>query len=156
VREGTQRSIRGLRTLLVDIYPASLQHGDLPGALGDLVAPYASKGIEVSVEYDVNGAVAPDTEALVYRTARETLKNVAKHARATEVIVRVANLGSDQVEMSIVDNGVGFDPTTLRSKPAEGHVGLRLLSDLAASAGGTVDVTSAPGQGTTVRLRAPR
>ena len=156
VRAGTQRSIRGLRTLLVDIYPASLQHGDLPGALGDLVAPYASKGIEVSVDYDVNGTVAPDTEALVYRTARETLKNVAKHARATEVTVRVANLGSEQVELSIVDNGIGFDPTTLRSKQAEGHVGLRLLSDLAASAGGTIDVTSAPGQGTTVRLRAPR
>lgn len=156
IRNGTQRAIRGLRTLLVDIYPASLQHGDLPGALGDLVAPYSSKGIEVSVDYDVNGVVAPDTEALVYRTARETMKNVAKHARATEVVVRVANLGSDQIELTIADNGVGFDPTTLRDKPAQGHVGLQLLSDLARSAGGTIDITSAPGQGTTVRLRAPR
>jgi signal transduction histidine kinase len=156
VMDGTQRSIRGLRTLLVDIYPPSLQEGDLPGALGDLVAPYGSKGIDVSVDFDVTGSIDKDTEALVYRTVRESMKNVAKHAHAHVVQVRVSNLGSDQVELTVTDDGDGFDPAVLRDRPAEGHVGLQLLSDLARTAGGTIDITSAPGRGTTIRLRAPR
>ena len=156
VMAATQRSIKGLRTLLVDIYPPSLEEGDLDGALTDLVSPYAARDIAATVTFDVAGHLSPSTAALVYRAVREAMHNVARHARATTVAVTVRDLDDREIELTVTDDGIGFDTDTLRARADEGHVGVRLLSDLASNAGGRIDVVSSPGAGTTVRLRAPR
>jgi two-component system, NarL family, sensor kinase len=155
-REGTQRSIRGLRTLLVDIYPPNLAEGDLVGALHDLAAPYEAKGIVATVTTNVTGDVGPTTSTLVYRAVREALANVAKHAHASRVDVALLDDPLGGIELRVSDDGVGFDTATLAGRRDEGHLGLRLLGDLADHAGGTIEVRSAMGAGTTVVLRAPR
>jgi signal transduction histidine kinase len=156
VVEGTQRSIRGLRTLLVDIYPPSLEDGDLAGSLTDLLAPFNGAGMMAELEYRPTGALTTVTQALIYRVAREALKNVQRHAGASIVQVRVNDYDEDHVVLEVTDNGRGFEPMTLIDKPAEGHIGLHLLDDLASGAGGVLEIDSGLGEGTIVRLVAPR
>jgi two-component system NarL family sensor kinase len=146
-------SIGGLRSLLVDIYPPSIDDGGLPVALEDLAGGLRGRGIEVRVEITA-GELGPDGQRLVYRVARECLANVSRHSGATATTVRLARDGSEVV-LEITDDGVGFDPEDVLSRPPEGHFGLRVLGDVATDAGAVLSVASAPGAGTSWQLRFP-
>jgi len=80
------------------------------------------------------------------------LTNVARHARAQNVWVRLADRDG-MLEITVRDDGAGFSPAAANI-PA-GHYGLVGLRERARMAGGTLEVASAPGQGTTVALRLP-
>lgn len=155
--EGSVRGTVGsLRSLLVDLYPASLAAAGLTQAVTDLAAPLRSRGIdvEVSVPEGLAETLDPVDQRLIYRTARECLRNVATHSQAgwAQVSVRPE---PDQVVLDVVDDGVGFDvPATLRALEA-GHLGLRSLIDTAHSRGATLEVASAPDAGTHWRLAVP-
>jgi two-component system NarL family sensor kinase len=95
------------------------------------------------------------TEQLLFRCAQEGLRNTHKHATAAAATVTVRDLGSDIV-MDVRDDGEGFDPSVLAERPAQGHFGVRALSDLVNDAGGRLEVLTAPGQGTTLRVRLRR
>lgn len=151
---GTRRSIRALRSLLVEIYPPSLRDAGLQAALSDLAAPLAVKGIDASVDLDADLRFPPEVEALLYRAAQEAVRNVVAHSRASHVGIRLSRPDHRAV-LDIADDGVGFDPAEAAARPAQGHVGLRVISDLVADAGGSVDVTSRPGAGTRVHLEVP-
>jgi signal transduction histidine kinase len=83
--------------------------------------------------------------------AREALTNVARHAQATAVTV-VWRTERGRFHVVIRDNGVGFEPD---AQGAPGHFGLRHLAERAANLGGRLTITSHPGEGTTVELKAP-
>ena len=139
-------SLRSLRSLLVEIYPPDLRADGLEAALEDLVAPAAAAGVTARVEvYDVAQA-SPDAVRLVWRVAQEAVRNALRHSGASHVTVQVRQVG-DRLTLDVTDDGAGFDPR----KPASG-LGLRSQRDLIAEAGGTLDVRSAPGGGTTVHL----
>jgi two-component system NarL family sensor kinase len=149
----TRETIRELRTLLVDIYPPTLQRSGLAAALVDLVAPLRAGGITVSLEVADALELPPDTEALLYRVAQEALRNARTHGEATEVDIRVEEQ-TGQAVLRISDNGRGFSPDT--ADPHQpGHFGLRLMRDLADHAGGRLQVHSTPGAGASVRLEVP-
>jgi two-component system, NarL family, sensor kinase len=145
---GTRRTIRELRSLLVDIYPPDLHRTGLGPALQDLVAPLGPKGIEASVDVPEDLTLRPELETLLYRCAQEALRNVAKHSHAQNVHVRVET--DDYARLVVTDDGRGFDGSV-----ADGHFGLRLLSDLAEEAGGRVKLDTTPEQGTRVCIEAP-
>jgi two-component system NarL family sensor kinase len=150
----TRETIRELRTLLVDIYPPTLQRSGLSAAVDDLVAPLRAAGIAVSVSLPGDLDVPGDTEALLYRVAQEALRNARTHGEATAVDVTVEAPGRAAV-LCVVDDGRGFSPEeTDQSRDSE-HFGLRLMRDLADHAGGTLTVLSSPGHGTLVRLEVP-
>jgi two-component system, NarL family, sensor kinase len=147
--ESTRRTIRELRSLLVDIYPPDLHRTGLAPALRDLVAPLGSRGVEASVEAADDLPLRPELETLLYRCAQEALRNVAKHSGAAHVHLRVET-DEDVARLLVIDDGRGFD-----GGADEGHLGLVLLSDLAREAGGTMKLDSKPGQGTRVCVEAP-
>ncbi|MFN0090813.1 MAG: sensor histidine kinase [Acidimicrobiales bacterium] len=151
---GARRGVRQLRSLLVDLYPPSLHSAGLQSALSDLLAPFGARGVEARLECTEVEA-GPAAEALVYRVAQESLRNVLAHSDAHRVLVQVAQRNG-HVELVVRDDGIGFDPGTAADAAGNGHFGLRLLGDLAREAGGTLEVSSAPGHGTLVRLEAPR
>jgi len=105
---------------------------------------------------DVGGRPALDaeTELLLYRAAREALRNVTEHADAHHVRL---SLGSEDgsVRLVVEDDGAGFSPADLERRRREGHVGLTLLRGLVTEAGGSVGVDSAPGHGTRVDVEVP-
>ena len=146
-------SIEALRTLLVEIYPPDLAEEGLGAALADLVGRSRAAGLETELDTTaLMGDVPADPAALVYRSVQEALRNVISHAEASTVRVRAWSTPTS-VGAEVVDDGRGFDPT---SAPAdEGHLGLEGLAGLAADAGATFRVESAPGAGTTVHLDVP-
>jgi signal transduction histidine kinase len=150
----TRETIRELRTLLVDIYPPTLQRSGLSAALDDLVAPLRAAGIAVSVALPDDLDLPGDTEALLYRVAQEALRNARSHGKATTVDVTVEAPRHAAV-LCVVDDGHGFCPEETEPSRESDHFGLRLMRDLADHAGGTLNVLSSPGHGTLVRLEVP-
>jgi len=150
-----RESVGSLRSLLVQIYPPSLERAGLYSALADLAARLRPRGIDLRIDVPDRLDLPLDTATLLFRTAQEALLNVVKHADAHTVAVTVAELPGRLV-LEIIDDGTGFDPTAIRSMPRSGHLGMSLLADLAAAGGACLDVRTAPGAGTTVRLEVPR
>jgi two-component system, NarL family, sensor kinase len=149
----TRDSVRALRTLLVDIFPPSLHRAGLAAALEDLARTSTARGVETTLDMPDDPELADATEQLIYRCAQEALRNVHKHARAGHAEIAVRTSG-DTVVLAVRDDGRGFDPAVLETRPQEGHFGLSMLSDLARDAGGRLEVATT--DGTTVRVELPR
>jgi signal transduction histidine kinase len=150
----TRETIRELRTLLVDIYPPTLQRSGLRAALSDLVAPLHAAGITVTFDVPDDAHLPDDTEALFYRVAQEAIRNARTHGDASEVRI-VLEQRSDDTRLLIEDNGRGFSRTEIGEEQPEGHFGLRLMKDLVDHAGGTLEIDSAPGRGTSIAVLMP-
>jgi len=149
-------SIQGLRSLLVDIYPPSLTTAGLVPALTDLAEVLAARNITTHLDLDQDAAarLPPDRQQLVFRIARECLRNTARHASAHNVGVRLFRQGHATV-LEISDDGTGFDPAPVLDSPEDGHFGLRILTDVAADAGADLLLATAPGVGCRWRLEVP-
>ncbi len=93
--------------------------------------------------------MSDETIALVWRVAQEAVRNATRHAQARRLDVRVVG-SAGAVTLEVADDGRGLRPAPSRSAPP--HFGLRGLASLVADAGGRLDVTTAPGEGTTVSL----
>jgi signal transduction histidine kinase len=150
----TRRSIRQLRSLLVDIYPPDLHRAGLAAALSDLVAPLESRGVQARVDLPPGLRLEPDAEALMFRTAQEALRNVMAHSDANHVDVSVI-LENSHAGLTIADDGRGFSPDVAEAAREDGHLGLRVLADMAQDAGGRLAIDSEPGRGTRVSLEVP-
>lgn len=148
-----RRSIRALRTLLVDIYPPSLASSGIVSALTDLAHSVRAAGVTVSVDADPEVTLALTEEQMrpMYRVAQECVRNAVAHAGPAAVTVTLRREGN-QVALDVIDDGAGFDAARLLSQPAADHFGLRLLRDAAESIGGSLQVSSAPARGTHWRL----
>jgi signal transduction histidine kinase len=150
-----RRSVEDLRTLLVALIPArgGFRGGLLP-ALQLLAQEVGRSGTRVAVRADAARDLPGPTAALLYRCAQEALRNVTAHSRATSVEVAVTR-DEGVATMSIEDDGQGFDEARLAERLAAGHVGLRALGELLVDAGGSLTLTSAPGQGTRLVATVP-
>ena len=146
--QSLRRSLRDLRSLLVEIHPPDLNAATLPSALQDLTAPAASAGVRAVVDTADLGHVRQESAELVWRVAQETVRNTLRHARATTMTLDLRRAG-DSVVLTVDDDGVGFDPDAVRDSA---HYGLRGLASLVRDSGGTLDIRSEPGAGTTTRL----
>ncbi|MDZ7726746.1 MAG: ATP-binding protein [Dehalococcoidia bacterium] len=91
-----------------------------------------------------------ETKEAVYRVAQEALTNAIKHAHASSLTV---NLGAENgcLRLGVRDDGAGFDP----GGDFPGHMGLQSMRERANRLGGTLEITSAPGQGTAVEVAIP-
>lgn len=149
-----RESIGGLRSMLVEIYPPSLHTAGLAAAVGDLISGLPARGIEVDCDIPGDLELPPEAEALIFRVTQETLRNISKHAQASRVRISLDRAAA-AVVVSISDDGIGIDPATLPDRARRGHLGLRVMTDLAASAGARLEMSTAPGVGTNVRLTVP-
>ena len=144
-------SMRSLRSLLVEIYPPDLHTAGLAAAVQDLVAPLVGAGVRVDVDVSGDEGASGAAVALVWRLAQESVRNVARHARATRMSLTVRR-EDDHLVLEVVDDGVGFDPG---ATSADAHFGLRAAESLVREHRGTMEVESAPGSGTIVRAEVP-
>jgi two-component system, NarL family, sensor kinase len=151
---GTRESMRRLRSLIVEIHPPNLLASGLEAALRDLVSPLPSRGIHVSLDISDGLALDDETELLLYRAAGEAIRNVERHAGASNVSVKVGRKDG-HARLEVVDDGAGFTRAERERSRADGHVGLSLLEELAARMDGTLDVHSEPGRGTSFALEVP-
>ena len=148
--------IENLRNLITELRPAALDEIGLQPALESLAARVAdAEGLSVKTQFDIDGAQAAavrlvtELETTIYRLVQEALTNVVKHAQAKHVAVKVTK-DDGQVDVVVRDDGIGFDPQQPRS-----GFGLAGMRERVALAGGTLEVLSTPGNGTTIRVSLP-
>jgi signal transduction histidine kinase len=142
--------INELNRLINDLRPAALERLGLAGALQALAEETGARGgLEVEARIEIEDGTGGDEERLVYRLVQEALTNVAKHAAASrvEVVVRQEDC---KIEIAVRDDGEGFDPDA--STPGRGLIGMRERIELL---GGTIAVTSKPGEGTEIAAAVP-
>ena len=149
-------AVRALRRLITDLRPAALDENGLKAALEALAdRTMQMQALTVELEVDLRhdqasrGRLPPELEDTIYRVVQEALSNVIKHAGATSASVRVLE-SSSAVDVRVTDDGRGFDPGAASS--GFGLVGIRERASLV---GGTVEVHSDPGAGTTLRMSVP-
>jgi signal transduction histidine kinase len=146
LREDAAGAVEELRDLARGIYPPLLASRGLPAALE---AQARKAPVPTSVTADGVGRYPQDAEAAVYFCVLEALQNVAKYAGATRAEVRLAASGHG-LRFEVTDDGAGFDPQS------RGYgTGLQGMADRLHAHGGSLDVRSAPGAGTTVSGRLP-
>jgi two-component system, NarL family, sensor kinase len=125
-----------------------------PEAALQVVADYVrAEGTPVKMVVGALPALPPAHRAALIRIGREALRNAAKHAPGSHVVVTLGASGGTVV-LAVADDGPGFDPHNVVG-PVEGHIGLALLADAAEGVGGRLEVRSRPGHGATVRATIP-
>lgn len=150
--EESRTAIRELRTMIMEIAPPDLDRGGLGPALERLAGGGREHGLVVLVEVDAPArGLSMDDNALIYRAAQESIRNVLKHAKASKILVRLRSAPGG-VTLEVSDDGLGFSIDDLRRRQQDGHVGLALLEERVADAGATMAINSAPGSGTSIRL----
>jgi signal transduction histidine kinase len=142
----TQTALEDLRDLARGIYPPLLADA---GLLAALEAQSRKAPVQVIVEGERIGRYPADVEATVYFCALEALQNVAKYADADRTVIRLAQ-SNGNLSFEVVDDGRGFDADAVASGS-----GLQGMADRLAAVGGSLEVRSAPGRGTTVAGRVP-
>ena len=146
LREDAAGAAEELRDLARGIYPPLLASMGLVTALQ---AQARKAAVPTSVTADGVGRYQQDLEAAVYFCVLEALQNVAKYAGATRAQIRLAGSGH-HLRFEVTDDGAGFDPQS------RGYgTGLQGMADRLHAHGGSLDVRSAPGAGTTITGRLP-
>jgi signal transduction histidine kinase len=145
-------TIRDLRTYILGLRPARYG-GHLGESLLSLATEFrANTLIEVasSIQDDLP-QMSESQEAAVFHVVQEALNNARKHSRAAQLALRVSEAGG-LVEIDIIDDGVGFDPSVPLDESSQG---MRNMLSRASSAGGVLRIETAPGSGTRVHVEVP-
>jgi signal transduction histidine kinase/HAMP domain-containing protein len=149
VRETAQEALREMRLLIFELRPPILEKEGLVTALQTRLEMVEGRsGLETEFKTEWVGDLTPEIEEGLYRIAQEALNNVLKHAQAHNVTVSLCR-DQQTVILEIIDDGIGFDPSTKRGK---GGLGLAGMAERVALLGGELKVGSRPGQGTSVRV----
>jgi two-component system NarL family sensor kinase len=145
---------RDLRTLIVQIAPASLHEQGLGATLDKLLVPLREAGVDARCDVPEGIPVSARTAELIFRVAQEAIRNVAAHADAGKVELTLQADGAG-VRLTIIDDGSGFTPGQVARRRAEGHVGTHGMRELAENEGASLAIHSDP-RGTRVTLAVPK
>lgn len=146
----TRAALAEMRLLMFELRPDALEATRLSELLEHAIAGLAGRG-DITIERRLaSGDAGLDANARVqlYRIAQEALSNIARHSKATHAMVEWQVRGRRRALLRIADDGVGFDPEA----PVPGHFGLENMRSRAAEIGATLTLTSAPGEGTELRV----
>jgi signal transduction histidine kinase len=148
-----QATIRATRELSLSLRPEIVTENGLEVALKQSVEEFERRsGLPVRFSCSLNKKeIPPQTAMNVYRIVQEALSNIARHATAKHVEIQVQST-TQTLTASIVDDGVGFNGSTLSDPYALGLVGMQERARLL---GGQVEIRSAPGMGVAVYLEIP-
>ena len=147
-----------LRRIMADLRPSQLDDLGLVAALRWYVQSYEQRR-NVKAEFMMQGETVrlpAETETVLFRITQEALTNVAKHAEATRVVVRLT-IAADAVTVEIEDNGRGFEADRIRhsEQPSLSGWGLVGMRERTRLLGGECMIQSTPGEGSRIRVRIP-
>lgn len=148
IRQLTRGALAEMRTLLLELRPASLADADMGDLLRQLAESITGRArIPISVEVNGNCPPSPEFKVALYRIAQEALNNLAKHSKATQATVSL-HCQSDKIQLVIGDNGRGFDVNTRSSS----SLGIGIMQERAKGINAVLDITSQPAQGTCITV----
>jgi PAS domain S-box-containing protein len=141
-----------MRALIFELRPDALETEGITGLLDKQAAAIRARhGIQVETGIETEPDLPLTVKEMLYRIAQESLNNTIKHARASRLVIRLAQ-DARGVMLELIDDGIGFDP----GGRFPGHLGLRSMRERAARHGATLELESAPGQGTRVCVFLPQ
>ncbi|TMF49249.1 MAG: hypothetical protein E6I32_06020 [Chloroflexi bacterium] len=159
-RERLVESLNDLRSSISSLLPAQLEKSSFDDALRGLLDEFSKSEPAIALHYEVARLKhwPPSLEVPLYRVLQEALHNVRKHAHATYAAVHIQTLPSMLI-VQVSDNGTGFDVEEAHRDAAQNgssvHFGLRMMQERVEQAGGTLEIVSKPGAGTTLKARFP-
>ncbi len=143
--------IQETRRLCYNLYPPSLEALGLASALNQL-ARHCEQAVRIEVEYPPkmeDARFGPEKEIALFRIAQEAVSNAIRHGKARTIQLSLARRGG-YIEMTIADDGCGFDPVAQAGK----GLGLQTMADRIRAVGGTMGIDSRPGR-TAIEVRVP-
>lgn len=143
------------RSMIGHLRPPPLDPNEFPETLARLFEEFEQRA-DVELRWSVEPDFSLHTYGMricVYRVLQEALNNIEQHARARTVRLRVRE-SAGAILLSITDDGVGFDPSTLPEE-SETRYGLRGMEERVKHLGGLLDIVSSPGEGTIIRAFIP-
>jgi PAS domain S-box-containing protein len=155
LEEVAQQLDRDVDHLVWELRPTALDDLGLRAALANYIEDW-SRRAQIHAELHTAGLsterLASEIETTLYRIAQEALNNIAKHAHARQVEI-ILERRTDQVLLIVEDDGVGFEPVGMDGQRR--GFGLLGMQERAALVGATIQIESAPGEGTTIFVRTP-
>jgi PAS domain S-box-containing protein len=149
LRDTSQEALREMRLLIYELRPPALGSGGLAGALqARLDAVEARAGLRTELHVEGTDPLSYAVQEELYHIAREALNNLLKHARAQNVTIYLS-FQEAQSSLEICDDGVGFNPDEIQ---ASGGLGIHGMKERAQRIGAQLEIHSAPGQGTRIRV----
>jgi PAS domain S-box-containing protein len=149
------RIIQQVRNLSLDLRPSMLDDFGLASALRwyvERLTAQAGFKVDLSIQ-SMAGQVPTEVRNACFRVAQEALTNVVRHGKARQVRIAL-NEGEEEVELTVQDDGAGFDVAAARERAIRGgSVGLLGMQERVELLGGEFDIRSAPGEGTTIHAR---
>jgi PAS domain S-box-containing protein len=148
LRQLTRGALAEMRTLLLELRPATLTQTRLSDLIRQLCEAFIGRS-RLPIQLNIEGErqLPAEVQVAYYRIAQESLNNVFKYARATQVDVTLC-LSTSEVRFEVQDDGIGFDTST--TKPTS--LGMRIMRERAEAIGAEFHLSSAPGTGTHIRL----
>jgi PAS domain S-box-containing protein len=144
LRKLTRGAMAEMRALLAELRPSTLTDAELGDLLQLLGNAFTGRtNIPAKVTVVGQGILPADVQVAIYRVCQEALNNVAKHAAASLVEIDLKH-EENGIELSIRDDGQGFDP----DRTASGHYGLSMMQERAEGVGAQISIRSQPGHGT--------
>ena len=139
------------------IRPTTIQEHGLAQALAGYIREW-SRNFSIHADFRSSGqadkSLLPEIEVNIYRIAQEALNNIAKYAAESTVDV-LLTIGEKEASLIVEDTGPGFDTEALRDNRSDGGLGLSGIRERAALLGGSVEIESRIGTGTTLYVRIP-
>lgn len=140
-----------MRSLIFELRPESMEKEGLVAALDkQIAAGRARYAIQIDTDICDEPDASLEVKEALYRIAQEALHNVVKHARATHVSLSLAH-NDGRLVLRVTDDGAGFDP----GKDYAGHLGLKSMRERVMLLGGTIEIDSSEGEGTTIVAELP-
>ena len=154
IRQVVQDTYEDIRES-IDQLSTEIRSRPIIQAIGSYVQEFGNNN-GIRVQFDISRPLtrlSPVAELQLLRIVQEALTNVRRHAMASEIAVKLENT-SQTIEMNIKDNGRGFNLLDL-DKPPPGYHGLSIIKERAEGLGGSVNIITAPGQGTEIQVSLP-
>ena len=149
-------TIQQVRDLAYRLRPVELDEFGLSRALEILVSDM-TKGTHLKNScqcMDDEQGLSQEVQVVLYRIAQESLTNILRHAKASHLSL-ILRQDAEKIVMIIEDDGIGFDPGNPNIRNGERHLGLISIRERAEILGGTLDVYTAPGEGTSIHVSIP-
>lgn len=153
-----QRTLDETRRLMFDLRPSVLDDlGLVPALRWFINQRVVPRGLQVEFQASgLDGRLPDELETALFRIVQEAVTNTVKHAKAKNVAIRLEREPGQAIRAEVADDGRGFHPVHVVSKgDKERGLGLFGMQERAALVGGAVQIESAPGRGTTVRVTVP-
>ncbi len=151
-----KEALQKLRQLATELRPQGLEKmGIVEGIRWLSRQMLLTRGLEVEVR--VGNDIEPireETRLILYEAARKLLENVAKHAKCDKAQVEIVRTPSQNVQLTVSDEGAGFNPDDFKGIPSDSF-GLFSIRELAELMGGRLVINSAPGRGSRISLTVP-